>query len=244
MFDATAIDAARSHAADEYPKESCGLIVDGEYLPRKNIHEDPENAFRMSKQAYAGAAKKGEIQAVIHSHPDGPAYPSSGDMTAQHASAVPWGIIVSSQDAAKEPFWFGDQVPMPPLLGRGFRHGVTDCYSLIRDWYRSEKDIILPIGARDWEWWLNDENLYMENFEGAGFEVVRDLSDIREGDVFFATLGKSKVPNHGGVYIGNGLALHHLTSRYGFDPSRVSKREPIARYMNHISLWLRHEQLA
>ena len=32
-------------------------------------------------------------------------------------------------------FWWGDKLPRAPLIGRGFRHGIHDCYSLIRDYY-------------------------------------------------------------------------------------------------------------
>ena len=132
MFGSEVQRAALAHAAAEAPRESCGLVVGGVYLPRKNIAADPLHDFKISPQGYAGALTRGVLQAVIHSHPDGPDYPSEDDMSHQRTSALPWGVVYKSKGL----FWFGDQCPIPDLLGRQFRTGVTDCYSLVRDWYR------------------------------------------------------------------------------------------------------------
>ena len=123
-------------------------------------------------------------------------------------------------------------------MGRGFRHGVTDCYSLIRDYYRLERDVVLPEFPRDWEWWCNEQDLYRDGFGKAGFERLVDV-DLRPGDVFLAQI-RSGVPNHGGVYLGDGLALHHLAARLPVDATRLSRREPIDRWMKFISHWLRY----
>ena len=294
MFDQSVIDAARQHGIEAYPRESCGLVVDGTYLPCANVAEVPEEAFEIAKKDWQRGMASGTIDAVIHSHPDGPACPTAADMRGQMQTAIPWGIFESSVDNAKEPFWFGDQVPIdegpagsPPIVGRYFRHAVTDCYDVIRDWWRLERGVLLPNFPRDWEWWLPEvtkdgrgiarvkngrriswthdeqefaiegpidrfpvehagfvieapENLYADNFEVAGFHEI-DEREVDVGDCFLANIG-TKTPNHGGVYVGNGLGLHHLTARRPVDYARIAKRDPIARWSSsYISVWLRYD---
>jgi cell wall-associated NlpC family hydrolase len=96
-----------------------------------------------------------------------------------------------------------------PLIGREFVHGIQDCFTLIADWYERERGIILPNFHRDDNWWLNGENLYLDNYEKAGFRAVDVGSNPEPGDVFLMQV-RSRVPNHAGIYIGNGMFIHHL----------------------------------
>jgi proteasome lid subunit RPN8/RPN11 len=218
-----------AHAAAESPRESCGLVVNGIYLPRKNVAEKPEEDFRISSQGYAAALVRGELQALIHSHPGGPACPSEKDMANQMASGVPWGIVIPG----KELFWFGDQCPIPRLRGRVFRHGVTDCYAVIRDWYRLVKKITLLDMPRRDKWWQHGQDIYMANFARAGFERV-EMSEIARGDVLLGRIGFGvTVNNHAALYLGNGLILHHLLNR-------LSVREPVARWKKVFVVALRY----
>ncbi len=240
MFEQSVIAAAQAHAVAEYPRESCGLVVDGKYTPYKNIHPKPEQAFKMATNAWLSAHKRGEIQAVIHSHPDGPDCPSADDMQGQVDTAIPWGIICTDGKDCLPTTWFGDAVPTPTLTGRGFRHGVTDCYSLIRDYYKTQRGILLPEFPRNWEWWTEDDgDLYGQGFKQAGFVKITP-EEVRPGDVFLAQI-MSKVPNHGGVLLEGGLALHHLSAKLPVDMARLSRREPLNRWRNHVTHWLRYE---
>lgn len=217
------------------PEECCGYInADGEFIRVVNLSKDPENSFECEAPE--------DALAIVHSHPGGPFYPSETDMRQQLASAKPWGIAAFNE-RHQEVFWFGDEAPRAPLVGRGFRHGVTDCYELIRDFYLTVHGIELPQFPREWEWWKNgDRSMYMNGFEEAGFYGVSQ-DEILPGDVFFATVGhhKSRFPNHAGVYLGNGLILHHVSSIHGYDPSRLSTIEPASNYMPFLTKVIRHE---
>ena len=125
---------------------------------------------------------------------------------------------------------------MPELVGRAFQHGVTDCYALIRDYYRSVKGVTLPVFPRSWLWWKEGGDLYRDGFEKAGFYRV---DDPEPGDVFLAQIG-SPVPNHGGVYLGNNQILHHISSRNGYDPARISRRDTLLRWKKYITHWVRY----
>lgn len=231
----------RAHALEAYPQECCGLIIGGRYERRKNVASKPEAAFRISHQGWAGAYRRGEVQAVVHSHPDGPDCPSAADMAQQQATGLPYVMVATDGVNCGELFAFGDCLPRPPLLGRSFRHGVRDCYDIIRDWYRAERGVVLPNFPRSWGWWKTDADLYCRNFSKAGFRRIGE-EEVLPGDVFLAQVGPgAKCPNHGGVMLERGLMLHHISSTKPYDVSRLSAEDPIGKYLPHISHWLRYE---
>lgn len=230
----------QAEAIAAYPAEACWVITPGECRQVRNIADDPRRYFRIASRTMAAAHKRG-LLAIVHSHPDGPDCPSEADMRGQLRTAVPWGIVSTDGERALAPFFWDANGEPPPLLGRGFRHGVTDCYALIRDYYRLEHGLALPEFPRDWEWWHQGQDLYREGFASAGFRQV-SASEARAGDMWFSQI-RSPVPNHGGVLVGNGLALHHKTARLAADPTRLSAREPIGRWLSHITGWYRHEAL-
>lgn len=229
--------AIAAHAAEEYPREACGLIVRGKgYVRCENAAEDPERHFALP--AAALDMHRGAL-AVVHSHPDGPEYPSAADMTGQMNTALPWGLCVVTEDGTvSKPFYWGDSLTPPPLIGREFRHGPSgtdgrgDCYALIRDWYRLEKGIILPDFARDDAWWESGENLYSDHFADAGFVEI-PASEAKDGDVFMMKI-QSDVINHAGILTGGSqLILHHLSGR-------LSRQEPMGRWYKFITKWVRY----
>lgn len=240
--------AIQAHARADYPKEACGLILDGVYAPRKNIAQDPTQDFEIADAVMLKAHASGKLQAIVHSHPNGPDHPSAADMASQIASGVPWVIVSVGEADAAAPFVFGDGGVIPPVIGREFRHGVTDCYSIIRDVFRlgrerlAEQDVDWPLAPidvpefpRDDAWWTRGQDLYAEGFAKAGFrEIPREAA--RPGDVFLTSI-RSPVLNHGGVVVGGGLILHHL-------PLRLSRREPAGIWQNAAAIWLRHNSVS
>ena len=240
-------EAAMDHARREFPNESCGLVVGSEYLPMINTHENPKEHFRIASEEWIKAQSHGKILAVIHSHPHGPLFPSKADMAGQMDSDVPWGIIAVDEDRVGYPIMWGDSLPIQPLIGRQFMHGVTDCYSLIRDFYRTGKaelarmdidqnwpfdPIVLKDYPRDDCWWDGEDDFYLTKSEETGFRKI-DSSDIRPGDVFLTSI-RSKKLNHGGMLLSNGLIAHHL-------PTRFSRREAAAIWARAASMWIRYE---
>lgn len=225
----------RAHAIGQAPREACGLIANGHYVPCGNTADEPESNFQIATRDYVKARELGTLQAVVHSHihPQEDC-PTKVDMEQQIASAVPWGIIhIDENGEATNPFWFGDQIPIPELLGRVFRYGVTDCYALARDWYAMNTDIQLPPFPRENYWWDNGEDLLVENFEALGFREVPNFKDIRKGDGILGNISGS-VANHCGVYIGDGLMIHHL-------PERLSRIEPASRWVKNARMIVRHQ---
>jgi proteasome lid subunit RPN8/RPN11 len=210
----TTLQAIRDHAERDYPRESCGLVVvdrgKERYLPCPNVAGNTQH-FILPAEAYARAQDIGEIIAVVHSHPDTPPKPSEADKVMCEQSQLPWIIVrVDRGPKAGEVFQFEPSGYAAPLVGRTYTFGVLDCYTLIRDYYRTEFNIELPEFERAEGFWERGEDLYMENFAKAGFAPIR--GPVKKGDVFLMQI-RSKVVNHGAVYIGDGLILQHLMNR-------------------------------
>lgn len=233
-------DQLRREALETYPREAVWLITPGECRQVRNVADDPEATFRVDKRSLTSAHQRG-LLAVVHSHPDHPECPSESDMKGQIASGVPWGIVATDGEACGEPFFWGYGVEPPPLIGRPFRHGVTDCYALIRDYYHLEMGVNLPEFPRKWQWHLHGDDLYTQGYAQAGFRKLGPDENPRPGDMFFAQI-RSDVPNHGGILLDKSLILHHVCSRKPYDTARLSKREPIGRWGSLITSWYRHEQ--
>lgn len=239
----TAIRAAiLAHAKATYPRECCGLLVvppggKALYRPCRNAAEAKStDHFILPAEDYAAAEDAGEIVGVVHSHPDARPTPSMADRVACEATGLPWYIVSVPGEEWAQIIPEGYQAP---LLGRPWAHGVLDCYSIVRDWYARELKIDLPIGPADKPredgWWYKGENLYLDNFERAGF--VRVFDGPKHGDVLLMQV-LANVPNHAAIYLEGGLILHHLHNR-------LSSREVFGGYYRkHCTHILRHVDAA
>lgn len=200
------------HAKKDFPRESCGLLyVESgrqKYMPCRNKAGAQIN-FIMDAMDYATAESLGSVQAIVHSHCNQSAKPSQGDLVSCEATKLPWYILALPSETWHylEPTGY-----QAPLFGREFLHGVLDCYSLIRDWYQLKRGILLPDFERDELWWEKGQDMYMENFEKAGFYKV-DPKTIKEGDAILMQVGKTSVANHAALYLEGDIILHHLINR-------------------------------
>jgi len=215
------VAAAENHTRQEFPREACGLIaiVKGKerYFPCRNIAEQGRDHFIIDAEDYAMAEDQGEVVAVFHSHPNASANPSEADRVACESSGLKWFILGWPSGVWKS---IAPSGYVAPLVGREFFHGILDCYTLIRDWYRRERDITLPDFMREDEWWQRGQNLYVDNFATAGFQ--RHDGEPAVGDVLLMQVC-ANVPNHAAIYLGDDRILHHL---YG----RLSSREGYGGY--------------
>lgn len=226
-----------AQAIQTYPLEGVWLITKAGCRQVENTHENPEKFFSVSEADSRKVMSEG-LLAVVHSHPDGYAAPSASDMQGQINTAVPWGVLSTDGVASSRIAWWGKGAPKPPLVGRKFRHGISDCYALIKDHYEIAKGVELPEFPRDWEWWEKDQNLFLEGFPQAGFVRI-DASEARPDDVWLAQIHTDTVC-HGGILLENDLVLHQICSRNAVDDSRLSVREPLFRYQKYITHWLRY----
>ncbi|QIQ21025.1 C40 family peptidase [Zophobihabitans entericus] len=200
-----------NHAKSCGNKESCGFVLkknnNFEYFPCRNIALNPYDSFEISTEDWLRAEEIGEVVALVHSHPDDFPILSKTDQLIQQKTALDWWLVHSNSV-----YQFR---LMLPLLGRDFKHGTTDCYTLFRDAYHLS-GINLPDFYRKYNWWSEGKNYYLENMPENGFYKV-SANEITEGDVIIICLGSS-VPNHAAIYVGEQMILHHC-------PNRKSKRD-------------------
>jgi proteasome lid subunit RPN8/RPN11 len=225
------VEEFRRYACSQYPKEACGFFVATGFKPMENVSPDPENHFAIVAKKFL---TEGPVLAVVHSHPNGPYYPTKKDLEGQISTAVPWGVAVCDRENCSQVVWWGDQLPVPPLKERPFVPNIYDCYSLIRDWYRTEKGILLYNEPRDWEWWEKGEDIYGSGFLKAGFSQFDGaLKNLQPGDCFLAMVRSDNVLNHAGVYVGGGKILHHVVGH-------LSLESPLHIWHHKCDVWLRY----
>ena len=155
---------------------------------------------------------------------------SKVDMDGQIGSALPWGIILLKNGGIEHTAFWGDGI-IYDLIGRPFIHGLFDCYSLVRDYWR-HKGFDIKEFPRENFWWEKDPSMLERGSESAGFHYI-DSSEVQEGDVVFMKI-MSNVTNHSGIVLNKGIVLHHLYNR-------LSRREPLNRWRKFITKYLRYE---
>lgn len=223
--------AVQAHAAAEYPREACGLIVAAgkahRYIACENTAAEPGEEFRISPEQYAGAEDQGQVVGIVHSHPDATSRPSARDLAMCEATALPWHILSWPEGDLRIIVPTGNT----PLLARPFVHGAWDCWQACADWYQREWGLEFPAYAREEGWWekADGPSLYEEAYEAAGFYRVDQPA---RGDMIVMAVGRTAHPNHAGIYLGDDprlpgeesavfgpgpFMLHHLLGR----PSEV-----------------------
>lgn len=232
--------AISEHALSTYPNECCGLVVDGTYLPCRNVSPTPCESFSLAPEDYANAEDTGEIQAVVHSHPGASVMPSTADLTVCEALGVPLWVIVSlgaqvdGSIGIEDWHEFGPSGFEAPLIGCEFSHGTNDCYGLVQRYYWQMRSIALPNFERSGEWWNDGKSdLYTAGYAEAGFEALTLTTEPQEGDVLLMKIhSRNNVPNHAAVYTGNDTIIHHLHGQ-------LSRKDQLPRYRNYITHILR-----
>lgn len=226
---------AIGHAMSRYPEESCGFIVNGQYLAKDNIHPNPKDHFAIADAEYPLRG----LEAVIHSHPCGTEYPTYDDQKGQIATNVPWGIVVIDEHKNPNLFFYGEGVEKPPLLGRRYRWGPSgtdgggDCFALLKDYYQEVLGICLPEYPREYKFWEKGQNPYLESYLDYGFiEVPMEKADIH--DLVFMKIS-SEIVNHVGVIYDSAHIIHHPS---GHD----SRRSLLGHWQNKITHFLRYNK--
>lgn len=231
----TVIPSILAHATASPAREMCGLLTVPagklRFMPCRNVAEH-DTEFEIHPADYIAAEADGII-AVVHSHLHDSPEPSMADRVGCERSGLPWVIVSVTTGALKivEPEGYA-----APLIGRPFVHGVLDCFALARDYYATQGIAVLDFDRRP-DWWdKGDDLLRPESFSKAGFVIVLDGS-LKANDGIIMQNGHTAVPNHVGVYLGDGVMLHH-------PGGRLSCRVPYGGYWEKVTRYIvRHRSL-
>ncbi len=212
-------EAALAHAKEQDPDESCGLLLNirgkERYYPCRNLSAQSDEYFILDPEDYIKGSNLGTITAIIHSHPNTPPVASQADKMSCEQTKLPWYIVNPKTET------WGYYEPCgykAPLLGRPWVWAVTDCWSLIVDWYKEEKGIQLldyerPTRIEE----FTDDPVFERYLPSRGFRLLKPDEPLKNGDVLaMSILGKGL--NHVGIFI-DGDVLHHSADR-------LSCREP------------------
>ena len=206
-------DAALAHAKEQDPKESCGLLLNikgkERYFPCRNLSMTAHQCFILDPEDYVKADNTGDIIAVIHSHPITPPVASQSDKVACEQSGLKWHIVNPKTEkwGYLEPTGY-----KAPLLGREWAWAVTDCYTLVRDWYKEKLNIELidwvrPTTLED----FNENPMFEKCAEETGFRELEPDEKLVNGDLLFMSILSNNL-NHVAIFLA-GEILHHLTDR-------------------------------
>lgn len=219
------------HARDCFPYECVGIIVNDSYIPLKNIHSDPLNHFRVDPDVVLQYMNK--IERVLHSHniEIHPKHPSYDDMVTQLSWNITFGIIPIDSQSVYPILYWGDDVSVGDYSGRDYIFGIQDCFSVIRDYYRFELDILLPNFPRSLDY--NTKNEYLDHIKEYGFYQVT-LDDLQKNDLILVKI-RNDFPNHIIQYMGNHQGLHHLLNKYSKTENITDFIDPNKTFLH--SIW-------
>jgi len=238
IFPQDVVDEAIKHTREDWENESCGAVIDGEYVRFQNEADDKSNTFLIQDTDFTNAYIDGKVEAVIHSHNNYP-MASQEDQQQQVALDVPFGIINFKNGSVTHVVFWGDSLPMEPLEGREFFYGAWDCYGLVRDWLRINTGMLPPSPAREFPFWHKGISMF-ENFIEDGtmpFYYV-DEHDIQPGDILLYNIYNTKYVNHCGVYLNNdGETLHHLYNKLSGRYPIMHNRQYLMKVMRHNPKW-------
>lgn len=186
----------RNLAANNPKEEICGLIVNSDAFSCKNVSIDPAQNFVLSPLDYLKASKAGKIQAIFHSHigPKEEASLIDKDSAAKH------NLPIITYNLPNDCFDEFSQNMGISHVGKDFKLGKSDCFTLFLDYYKEELGIELPK--------VTDLSHYSNNsvfFGKAEFFGFKEVQTRRQHDVL---LSRKNGRNHLLMYLGHNKVLH------------------------------------
>jgi proteasome lid subunit RPN8/RPN11 len=216
----------------QFPKqEVCGVVINDKPYKCSNIAENKNEAFVINPDEIDGLIEShGKIQMVYHTHwnDSQPGYLSPPDICnaksnklaycLYHSEFDCWDLFDPNNIINPFPCFDNFNIYSPKeidyYLKWPFVYNRSDCFSLLRAYYKGMLDIALPDIPRGFsleETISPSWNLLNENFPKAGFRKLEDDELLKNNDVVGMTLNGVQ-PHHVAIIIDTAkkTGLHNL----------------------------------
>jgi proteasome lid subunit RPN8/RPN11 len=198
------------HANENRDEECCGYVVLSndvlQTVKGRNIAENRKEHFVIDPYSYLKAFCTGKIVASYHSQK--PLEFSEKDVVNSEGHKLP--MILFSLDTNKINIYnpIGNY---NKYVGKPYKLGSSDCFSIIRNYYKNELNIDIKDYPRDVNWVSKPGNDYERYYQDEGFFQVEDLA---KNDIILLKFPQFDHCSHAVIYMGNDIILHHLIGQY------------------------------
>ena len=211
----------KSHALNEKPQECCGLILktssDTITYPCRNSSEEPKSHFSIHPGDYARGARKGNVEAIYHSHNSDNENFSTNDKF--HSSSHELNYVL--YNTVKDSFSLFDYKKNKTLFyNRIFEIGKSDCYTIIKEYYANLGIKLEGENTFGNDWYKKNPHvvgeLFALNKKNPELPIMdlKPFVPLKEHDVIVFEFVKGGGPNHVAGYLGDGTMIHHPRNKY------------------------------
>ena len=205
--------------------EICGAILsNGEIVQMNNCADEPQHNFIIEQSEFDLVADS--AVAIYHSHclDSQPAILSPNDIANSKALKLPYVLYhtlfeqwdyYSPNDIYPYPLISNPWMPkeLAYYLGWKFDYNRSDCYTLVRSYYKGILGVDLPDFPRNAinETISPDWDMFSDNFEKAGFRKLDADEPLQASDVILMCISGTQT-HHSAILLDpkNGKALHNL----------------------------------
>jgi cell wall-associated NlpC family hydrolase len=125
------------------------------------------------------------------------------------------------------------------LLGLPYKSGSQDCYGLAVRYFKELYNLDLLNFARPDGWW-NDPDIDLINdcLQADGWENIGiNIKGLKLGDALVFSLINGRA-NHVGIYVGNGMFIHHVYQRFSCEEALMDK------WTSRLLMIVRHPEIS
>ena len=212
----------KAHSLKESPDECCGLLLLNkknvlEAFPCRNIAQDKENEFVVCQLDYLKAAMNGKIVGIYHSHCIQDNSFSELDKQISYKLNLKNIVYILKRDSFEE---YSPENYYNKYVDKDFVIGVSDCLSIVENYYNEEFGIKIFHYERTADWDKDypefvkdklaefcDSQNFDKFFEKENFVKIEGIENSRKHDIIvFKYL--ENYPSHFGIYLGQNHILH------------------------------------
>lgn len=194
--------------AQKTNNEICGFVTTHNLYPCRNQSDNPKNHFLISPIDYLKINTKEKIEFIYHSHEKGEEFSEFDKLNLYNLKLR--GLVYCKETDSFN--YFFPESYKNKYVGRRFEIGVSDCLTLITDYYKNELNITLPEIQRNENWYEKNPDLVNKSIPA--FLNKIPLETAQKHDIIVFDMLNNGNPNHFGIYLDNDLILHHPRRKF------------------------------